>query len=147
TVPLAGSAIKLWMPKLPAFTLPLMVIWSGGELVAVIVMLPFKRFTDAVPIKGFIEPSAALSSAKVRAFAGGPPAWNVMVCGGLAPMVMTSVWPVPAAPCVSRLVGWVVPFESPSTVSRAGVEAPPMVRVEVALVLVSTRWLVGLSDA
>src|SRR5262245_39370939 len=101
------------MPKFAADAVPEIVIVSGGEFVAVMVMLPFKGFTDAVATAPGIAARQALRLASVRAFGGEAPGPNVMVVV-LAPTVMTSVCPVDTAPCVSRLVAFVVPAVRPS---------------------------------
>ena len=54
------------MQKFAGVTVPEIVIVSGGEFVAVIVILPFKGFTDAVPTAGGIAARHAFAGHRPR---------------------------------------------------------------------------------
>ena len=75
---------------------------------------------------------------------GGGPLPNVMVCGGLLPIVTVSCWPDDTTPWVTRSVGPLLETERPSSPSAV---PPVMFNGVSASWLVSTSWLEPLTVA
>src|SRR3990172_3589108 len=140
TLPLDGSAVLVWIPKLSAVASPLTVIVSV-EFDAVMVMLPFSGSADAMPPAR--PESARFKSAIVCTWPTPVPKLIVNgALGGLVPTAKVSVCGNDAALCVSRLVAFLVPADNPSSLSTANVLVPAIVILVLASALVRTRWLV-----
>src|SRR5665213_513316 len=132
TVPLAGSAVFVRMPRLLGVTSPPMVMVS----------VAFEAETERLPALSALavppeRPASAVFSSAI-VLTSPTPVPNVIVVVALPPTVTVSVWPCDTALCVSRLVALVVPADRPSSLNTVLLLAPPMLILVLASALVST---------